>query len=155
MFASYMDYVNYYTDIPDEVTFNRLSFLAEKDVVNECTGVDGVSKLHVAFPVDEYARESVIRCICDLVHMRMHEEQEAENAGGWIKMEDGTVHSAIANSISSGGESISFATPKASTQTSADIQNARRETVEAYLRGVTDANGVNLLYRGVYPYTRF
>ena len=141
--------------------FNRLSLKAVRTVENHTTGVDGYNKLRKAFPSDAADIECVHNCVYEIIHtMQMIEEAESEarNLRGTVTREDGTVMPKVVASISSGSESISF---KAASSVDADTIHSsdvtkRRELMYSiladYLGGVADANGVNLLYMGVYPH---
>lgn len=130
-----------------ETDFQRISWEAEREVDKATSGVDGVKKLKVAFPVDEYDAEVVKRCICELVNFiyRLEKAQNAMNNDGGIVI-----------SKSAGNESITY------ENTDSDISNAlksakgREKAIYSFivskLSGVSDANGVNLLFAGRYPY---
>ncbi len=154
-------YSNLYPNDDIEDDFNRLSWDASKLMDRLTTGVDGVKKLTAAYPSDKDDAESVKRCACALVNL-MHKvevvQETQEQAESYIKNEDGTYQSALISSRSAGNESISYATGTSKVSalsTAASDPEARkalyRETVESYLSGVRDANGVNLLYMGRYP----
>ena len=55
----------------------------------------------------------------------------------------------VVTAVTAGSESVSFAAPTAVSRQ--DRDERCREVVERYLAGVKDANGVNLLYMGLYP----
>ena len=151
-------YKNLYGEI-DEKDFNRLLWEASRILDSETTGVDGYRKLRYAFPTDEEDSEAVKRCLCVIINT-MHRVELAESAAQnlFVEREDGTVVGKVVASVSSGSESISY-----STNTSAgtvldkivsgalEAVNVYRGTIRSYLSGVADANGVNLLYGGVYP----
>ena len=163
--TAYIDYEYFktlYPDIPEEV-FNRLSWDACRKMDAATTGIDGVRKLAVAFPVDEYAAECVKRCACALVDVLNQMKQARENAAkasGYTETTNG-LQGKVISSISSGNESISFssgtsgssvtAIDKALSDKAAEAQ-LYTDTIREYLSGVSDANGVNLLFMGRYPY---
>ena len=78
-----------------------------------------------------------------------------EQANSFSKREDGTYQPNKISSLSSGAESVSFSTSANSIDSGitdrAKRESNYREIVTECLRGVLDANGVNLLYMGVYP----
>ena len=164
---AYVDYAYYQSLYGDsaipEADFNRLSGKACRLVDVLTTGIDGVRKLAVAFPTDEYDAENVKTCICELVaKLNAFEkaEQSAQEAAGYTKTENG-LQGKIISSISSGNESISFANGSSGrTETAFDKAVADRKEQEEflktiiryYLSGLRDANGVNLLFMGRYPY---
>lgn len=165
----YVDYGYYkslYGDkaIP-EADFNRLSWDACRKMDIATTGVDNVKKLKVAFPIDEDDIESVKRCVCKLIEIAMtieKAEQTARSAQGYITREDGTVINKQVASVSAGNESISYVTSGGSSSGATLIDKALadnavrerlyRDTIAEYLSSIEDANGVNLLFMGQYPY---
>lgn len=162
---SYAEFDLYQSLYPcaDESTYHRLSWEAARELDRQTTGLDNVRKLKIAFPADEEAAEAVRRCECELVHL-MAQIEEAEKvrqeAHGLVQQEDGTVKGKVVTSVSSGSESISYSTGGNTGTTAIDAaagSTAARnvlfaDTVRKYLSGVTDANGVNLLYMGAYPH---
>lgn len=163
----YVDYEYYkalYSSAIPEEDFNRLSWDACKLVDNATTGIDGVKKLRAAFPVDEDDAEAVKRCICKLIDTAYRLEQAetaAREAQGFIQRDDGTVVKKMVSSVTAGAESISYATG-GSTETvfskaladESEKEKMLQRIVKKYLSGVSDANGVNLLYMGEYPARR-
>lgn len=164
----YIDYEYYkalYGDnaIP-EMDFNRLSWDACKKLDNTTTGVDNVKKLKVAFPREEDDAITVKRCACELVSILYKLEQAEktmQSAKGYVQREDGSLQGKVVSSVSAGNESISYsANGGSNTATLFDKALADkavqeqlfRDTITGYLSGVADANGVNLLYMGRYPY---
>lgn len=162
---SYADYTFYgglFSDGLTEQDFARLSWEAARELDRHTTGIDGVRKLKNAFPQDEDFAEAVKHCECSLVHL-MHQIEEAEKVQqegrGYVPREDGTIMGKVVSSVSSGSESISYSAGEKSRETAIDAAvkdtAARKalfaDTVRKYLSGVTDANGINLLYMGTYP----
>ena len=162
---AYIEYEYFKTLYPDvpEADFNRLSWEACRKMDAATTGIDGVRKLAVAFPVDEYAAECVKRCACALVDVLNQLKQARENAAkasGYTETTNG-LQGKVISSVSSGNESISFASgtsgssataiDKALSDKAAEAQ-LYTDTIREYLSGVADANGVNLLFMGRYPY---
>lgn len=162
--AAYVDYSFYKSlyaekSIP-EVDFNRLSWDACRKIDIATTGVDGVRKLQVAFPTDEYAAESVKRCVCSIIEiMRQIEEAKdtSQMSKGYVETENG-LQGKVITSKSAGNESISYSA-NGSTATLIDKalcdssvrEKLYQDTISEMLSGITDANGVNLLYMGRYP----
>ena len=151
----------YFTSLYDQVDekrFANLEWEARRIVDAHTTGVDNVRKLRVAFPVDEDDAEAVRRCMGKLIKLIMDIE-DAEKGRGLIERPDGSVSSGVVSSISSGSESISYAADggRAIDAAVSDISARNKlysQTVRQMLSGVSDANGVSLLYVGVYPYVR-
>lgn len=145
-----------------EADFNRLSWDAEREINKATSGVDGVKKLKVAFPVDEEDAESVKRCVCSLVGLLNDLEQAEKNANAlsqYTERVDGSLQGNVVSSVSAGNESISYAVGKTSdTAISTAIKSVKDRDLMIYqhiasrLSGVSDANGVNLLFGGRYPY---
>lgn len=163
---TYVDYAYYQEiygkDAIDEVTFKRLCWEASRKIENMTSGVDAVKKLKVAFPTDEEDAEAVKRCVCKLIEIAHDIENTRKNlsqAQEFVAREDGNLQGKVVSSVSAGNESISFST-SSTAKTVIDKAVADKDTEEQlyihtireYLSGVKDANGVNLLYMGQYPY---
>lgn len=163
---AYVDY-EYYTTLYGEkaipeADFKRLLWDAEREIDKATSGVDGVKKLKVAFPTDEYNAETVKRCTLDLVNFlyKMEvAESDAESVGQYTERADGSLQGKVVSSVSAGNESISYAVGKSSdTAISTAIKSVKDRDLTVYafvasrLSGVSDANGVNLLFGGRYPY---
>lgn len=159
MYITYSDYAALY-DAPDTATFQRLCYQACRILDRHTTGVDGVKKLKVAFPTDEDATDAVKHCAAHIVNFLqqiMEAEKSASMARGYAETGNG-LRGKVISSVTAGNESISYATGQ-TQKTAADASitdlafrnNQIKAIVREYLSGVTDANGVNLLYMGVYP----
>lgn len=145
-----------------EKDYNRLAWEACRLIDNLTSGVDGIKKLRIAFPADENDAEAIRRCVCKLVDIANQIEtmEKASNAArGFVEREDGTMISKKITSVSSGSESIHYASDTAAgsaISVAASDVSARNalyaSTIREYLSGAKDANGVNLLYMGRYPY---
>lgn len=163
---AYVDYEYYSTLCGEkaisEAEFNRLLWDAEREINKATSGVDRVKKLKIAFPTDEDDAESVKRCVCELVDFLYKIEKSERNANHlsqYTERADGSLQGKVVSSVSAGNESISYAIGK-SAETA--ISNATKSlqdkdmTVYAFiasrLYGISDDNGVNLLYGGRYPY---
>ena len=122
--------------------------------------MDGVKKLKTYWPVDVGTVEAVKHCAAKIVFVLLQiqeAEQSASLGRGYTQSENG-LHSKVVSSVSAGNESVSYTV--ASTQATAidqaisntsDRDKLIRDVVRNHLSGETDANGVNLLYMGVYP----
>ncbi|MBQ0074492.1 MAG: hypothetical protein KBT34_09885 [Prevotella sp.] len=143
---TYSDYALLYgANSEVEKSFNRILWDAEKIVNDLTTGVDGICKLRVAFPNDEYSKEAVKRAILAVVDKiaKVEEMNRKIASGGVVK------------SMSAGNESVSYETGSEIASVAASDSEQRMyysRIAEHYLSGVGDSNGVNLLYRGMYPY---
>lgn len=159
MYITCEDFKAIYADAAiSEADFNRLGFKAQRVLDDLTTGVDGVRKLAVAMPTEAYAKECVVRCLGELIHLSAQVEA-TRAAGAAVKQADGTVSaSAAVTSVSSGAESMTFASGSAvssAIREAAGNPAAERQlyaaTIRAYLNGIDDANGVRLLFGGRYP----
>lgn len=153
----YVDF-DYFTTLYPEVeesAFNKFAFKAVREIDNFTTGVDGVRKLQLYFPEDEYDAKAVKDCMCELIAL-MDKFEKLEEAISYKPSEStGAMTSGVISSISSGRESISYATNGA-TEIEKAVADPRARarmyarTIFNYLSGCKDKNGVNLLYMGVY-----
>lgn len=146
MYVDYEFYKSIYGEAVNEVTFNRLLWSAEKKVKNATTGIDGRCKLDFAFPDTESDVEAVKRCVCDLVNL-MDKITRAEEESQTNK---------VVKSVSAGNESITYDVNGgligAVLKDTAAQNKLYSDTINEYLRGTRDKNGVNLLFGGIYPY---
>lgn len=153
------DYSNLYGAI-EETLFNRLVVDACRVLDIHTTGIDNVKKLKNYFPKDEEDATLVKHCACKIVNT-LHQIYQAEATAiverGYEATEQGVRGKVIA-SISAGNESISYAT--ANNEATAYDVAAKDKTVRdrllaeivwEYLAGISDSNGVGLLYMGMYP----
>ena len=153
--------IDYYKGIYGEISeqeFANLSWEACRILDVHTTGIDNVKKLKAYFPTDEDDAELVKRCAAKLVNF-LHKVQQAEAAAmeahGFISTENG-MRGKVISSVSAGNESISYSVGNATMidkalSDPAVKEKLFRDTIREYLSGVADANGVNLLYMGVYP----
>ena len=146
MYVDYEFYKTLYGTTVDETVFNRLIWNAEKLVKNAVTGVDGRCKLDFAFPDVAYDAEAVKRCECALVDIMAKIEKAETEAEG----------NKTVKSVSAGNESISYDTGSGLIGKVLSNKSAQErlyaDTINEYLRGTKDKNGVNLLFGGVYPF---
>ena len=146
MYVDYEFYKNLYGTTVDEKVFDRLIWNAEKLVKNAVTGVDGKCKLDFAFPDVAYDAEAVKRCECALVDIMAKIEKAETEAEG----------NKTVKSVSAGNESISYDTGSGLIGKVLSNKSAQSrlyaDTINEYLRGTKDKNGVNLLFGGAYPF---
>ena len=146
MYVDYEFYKTLYGTTVDEKAFNRLLWNAEKIVKNAVTGVDGRCKLDFAFPDVAYDAEAVKRCECALVDILAKIEKAETEAEG----------NKTVKSVSAGNESISYDTGSGLISKVLSDKSAQArlyaDTINEYLRGTKDKNGVNLLFGGAYPF---
>ena len=162
----YVDYEYYKTLYGEkalaEADFKRLLWDAEREIDKATSGVDGVRKLQVAFPTDLYDSEAVKRCVLEVIVFLSKLEIAEESANSLYQYEtraDGTLQGKVVSSVSAGNESISYAVGKsADTAISNAIKDLHSKDMAVYqliasrLHGVSDANGINLMFGGRYPY---
>lgn len=146
MYVDYEFYKTLYGTTVDEKVFDRLIWNAEKLVKNAVTGVDGRCKLDFAFPDVAYDAEAVKRCECALVDIMAKIENAETEAEG----------NKTVKSVSAGNESISYDTGSGLIGKVLSNKSAQSrlyaDTINEYLRGTKDKNGVNLLFGGAYPF---
>ena len=146
MYVDYAFYKTLYGNTVDETVFDRIIWNAEKLVKNAVTGVDGRCKLDFAFPDVAYDAEAVKRCECALVNIMAKIEKAETEAEG----------NKTVKSVSAGNESISYDTGSGLIGKVLSNKSAQArlyaDTINEYLRGTKDKNGVNLLFGGAYPF---
>ena len=158
MYITFDEYTALY-DRVEENAFSRAAFDACRYMDKMTTGVDGIRKLQKFFPVSQYDSEAVKRCTATVVNLLV-QIQEAEKSAsmgrGYIQTENG-LQGKVVSSVSAGNESISYSAASSKTAVDAVVADPAAknrlvyQTIREYLSGVNDANGVNLLYMGVYP----
>lgn len=149
MYADYSFYTEtYYGDTLTENNANKWLDRAS-DYVDTIT----FHRLETAFPTVEADVVKVKKAVCAVADALYFIDAQ-RRAGAASINADGKLTGAIA-SVSSGKESISYATGGTASVYSAAASNAgaqdsyTRYVAEMYLANVPDANGVNLLYAGV------
>ena len=160
MYITYSDYTRFYgSDRLQEGDFERIALLACRVLDVYTTGIDNYRKLKEAFPTDESDATMVKVCACRLADLFYSIEQFNESiqaARDMVETENG-VHPKMIASTSAGNESISYATDTGSSLAQQAASNLEAQqgvitnVVRTFLSGITDANGVNLLYMGRYP----
>ena len=153
MYATLAEYQAYFGEIT-EADYNRYGMEATRYLDTATTGIDNVKKLAEHFPTDQTDAAMVKYCACELVHL-LKQIADIESMGGYTTDENG-VRGKVVSSKSAGNESVSFIAGEPSP-----VERAARSTTEKqrfissriklWLSGIEDANGVNLLYMGVYP----
>lgn len=160
MYITYDQYVTLYDPIA-ETLFNRLAFEACRVMDIHTTGIDNVKKLRLFFPMEEHAAQAVMHCAAGIINLlnqiRIAEVAALESRG--VESTEQGVRGRVITSVSAGNESISYSTGGSGSATAIDAAVGNRtvrdkmiaEIVWEYLAGVQDANGVNLLFMGMYP----
>lgn len=147
-------------DQMEEKVFLRLAFDACRVMDNHTTSIDGVKKLKTAFPTDEDCVTAVKHCTAKVINL-LFQIQEAEAAAsvgrGYTETAQGLQRKIISR-VESGNEAVSYSETKLSNSAidaAVSDVSARKallsSTIREYLSGISDANGVNLLYMGKYP----
>ena len=157
MYITYAEYTALYDDL-EEKAFNRLVYDACVHMDNLTTGVDGVKKLQVAFPKNEADSLAVKRCAASVVYIlsQVNEAEKSASIGRAYKMTPNGLKGGVIASVTAGNESVTYTS---GTQTPIDMaaNNPAEKCaliaaeIRRYLSGVSDANGVSLLYLGRYP----
>lgn len=159
MYITLEEYSQLYDEI-DEKSFNRLCFDACRVMDIHTTGIDNVKKLKRFPPTNEDDAMAVKHCAAKIISLLLQIQQaetSVAEARGYESTEMG-MRGKVISSVTAGNESISYATGNTSAtaiDTAVKDKTARdkllAETVREYLSGVQDANGVNLLFMGMYP----
>lgn len=159
MYITLNEYIALY-DLVDERLFNRLAFDACRVMDIHTTGIDNVKKLKFYFPTDEDDAAAVRHCAAKIVNT-LYQIQQAEVSSMESRKYESTeqgMRGKIISSVSAGNESISYTTSNSSaTAIDAAVKDKTArdkllaDIVWEYLSGVSDANGVNLLFMGRYP----
>jgi len=160
MYITFDDYVGlYWTDRITPEAFTRIAIEAQRIMDMYTTGIDSVKKLQVAFPTDECDAKTVKACACkiaDLLFQMQTAEDNAMASRKYTQTANG-LQGGVITSMSSGNESVSYGSSNSNTAVDkaasdpVEREKLLRDTVKQYLSGITDANGVNLLYMGRYP----
>lgn len=154
MYITYNDFTAVMGADISMADFNRYEFEAEMILDRFTTGIDNVKKLRVAFPTDEIDAEAVKRCVIALTDAVCRFDR-ADKAAVSLT---GTSTGGVVSSVSSGSESISYATGSTASAMAAGVQSLEgrntfyQDIIRTYLSGREDANGVNLMFMGRYPY---
>lgn len=156
-YADYQFYTTtYYGDTVPESDFPKYAERASDriDMITFDRLVDGL-------PDDERSQTKIKKAVCalaDAIYQIDQVKKASMETVGTVTREDGTVVSKAVSSISSGSESISFATGSSGGTESIYGQAAVDKKVESvllyqvameYLSGVTDKKGICLLYAGM------
>lgn len=160
-YIAFSEYAKLYDPI-DERLFDRFSIEASRIMDIHTTGIDNVKKLKTYFPTDEDDAAAVKHCAAKLVYTlyQIHQAEVTALESRGYEATDHGMRGKVISSISAGNESISYATGGNSSATAYDAavkdKTARDKLLAGivweYLRGVSDSNGVGLLYMGVYTH---
>lgn len=143
-YADYEFYKNeYFGDTIAESDFPKWADRASRQI-----DVFTFRRLLSAYPPDEYTDKQIKLCMCELAEKMMETDK-------YLKVsalnEEG--HATAVKSVSAGSESITYATGETVYASVIKDERSRtafyRVTLTEYLNGLTDANGICLLYVGV------
>lgn len=156
-YADYQFYTEkYYGDTVPESDFPKYEDRAS-DRINMIT----FDRLVDGLPDDERMVVKIKKAVCalaDAIYQVDQIKKASMDTVGTVTREDGTVVSKAVSSVSSGSESISYATGTSGgntdiywqAATSKESENVLlRQIATEYLAGVSDKEGINLLYAGI------
>lgn len=143
-YADYEFYKNeYYGDTIAESDFPKWADRASRQI-----DVFTFRRLLSAYPPDEYTDKQIKLCMCELAEKMMETDKYLKASA---LNEEG--HAGAVKSVSAGSESITYATGETVYASVIKDERSRtafyRVTLTEYLNGLTDANGICLLYAGV------
>lgn len=143
-YADYEFYKNeYYGDTMAESDFPKWADRASRQI-----DVFTFRRLLSAYPADEYTDMQIKLCVCELAQKMMETDKYLKASA---LNEDG--HASVVKSVSAGSESITYATGETVYASVIKDEQSRKafyqSTITEYLSGLTDANGICLLYAGV------
>lgn len=137
----YID-LEYYQDLYGEIdpfVFEENCYEAQTRLDNATTSILGVRRLEEFFPTDEADAERVKRCLAKLTNTLVKAQETRDKL-----FKDGAI-----SSVNSGSESISYNPQLVASEVSEQQLNREiRNIIKDYLSGVTDVNGISLLYGG-------
>lgn len=143
-YASYEFYTNkYYGNSILETDFGKWNDKASRQI-----DILTSRRLLSSYPTDKYTDEQIKLCVCDIAEKMMEIDK-------YIKASalDSTGKSGIVKSESAGSESVSYATTDTQYSNIANNQETANtfymSVASSYLSGLTDSNGICLLYKGV------
>lgn len=143
-YADYEFYKNeYFGDTIAESDFPKWADRASRQI-----DVFTFRRLLSAYPPDEYTDKQIKLCMCELAEKMMETDKYLKASA---LNEEG--HATAVKSVSAGSESITYATGETVYASVIKDERSRtafyRVTLTEYLNGLTDANGICLLYVGV------
>lgn len=157
MYITLEEYSQLY-DTMDEKAFKRLCFDACRVMDIHTTGADNVKKLRVFFPTDEYDAAAVKNCAAKIINILKQIQLAEESSAASYEESEMGIRGKYITSISAGNESITYSAASGGSTAvdKAVMDRSQRDKlladmVREGLSGVSDANGVSLLYMGRYP----
>lgn len=162
-YADYKFYTESFGNVVPETDFSRLSEKAS-DFVNTMT----FDRLVDGLPVNEHSQKRIKKAVCSLAELMYQIELAEKNAtnaavsGTSTTIGSGGSTTGIVTSVSSGSESISYATPQQKASgakewsavyaAAGDVQKTNDlllKTALLLLMGVKTDDGIPILYAGV------
>lgn len=143
---AYADY-DFYKNEYSGNTIAESDFLKWAEKASRQIDVYTFRRLQTAYPTDEYTDKQIKLCVCDLAEKMMETDKYLKASA---LNEEG--HASVVKSVSAGSESFTYATGE--TVYASVIKDDRsrkafyRVTLTEYFNGLTDANGICLLYAG-------
>ena len=142
-YATYEFYkTKYFGDVIGEEDFPKWSERAGRQL-----DVFTYRRLLTAFPEDEYTREQIALCVCELAEKMMETDKYLKASA---INEKGT--SGMVKSMSAGSESITYATGEtvyaSVLKDQKSLDSFYHAVVVKYLTGLSDPEGVHFLYAG-------
>ena len=142
-YADYEFYkTKYFGETIDKDSFDKWNEKASRQL-------DSITnrRLLTAFPDDDYTVEQIKLCVCELAEKMMETDKYMRASA---ISESG--YSGIVKSVSAGSESYTYATGETVYASVIKDERSRNAfyyaTVANYLSGLSDANGIHLLYAG-------
>lgn len=148
MYADYEYYTTEYGGKVDEPTHRQLAKKADR-IIDRNT----FNRLKYAFPEDEETVEAVKDCECELIDFIYAVNAVSGDAVGLISTSEG-FHGKVIKSVSSGSESVTYDNGSDSSYGIASkdknvFDMMAYQIIRNCLSGLTDNNGIMLLYAGV------
>lgn len=144
-YTSYEFYKNkYFGSAIDEDDFQQWNEKASRQL-----DVFTFRRLRDAFPEDAYTKEQIELCVCELAEKMM--EMDKYLKASTIQTGTAGMVSGMVKSVSAGSESITYATGEtvyANALKDGNVNEFYQEIAVKYLEGLSDANGIHLLYAG-------
>lgn len=161
MYITLPEYAAIYGSV-DEMVFVRFEHEARMHMDRLTTGLGGIKKLKIYFPTDEDDAATVKHCAAAVIRFlcQIHEAEQSASLGRGYEETANGLRGKVISSVSAGNESISYSTASQKTALDAAVADPAEKSrmieniVREYLSGVSDSNGVNLLYMGPYPHRR-
>lgn len=162
---AYADY-DFYTQKYHGKLLSFEEFLEYEDKASDWIDIPTFSRLHDGMPEDMFSLSKIRKCVCAIAES-LYKFQRADDLAGMSMSSDtvgniAKIEGKAVKSISSGSESVTYITPlelingakgcSAAYSVAGDERSRDRYLVDIankYLIGITDSNGIPLLYAGI------